>query len=245
VAPVTISALHKIEPCILSPEVRRHLGGCLAAAYGQGDAASSLDHFADLLARLNAALANAQGSDELAFRSGLLEATSYLFRFAMSLTRDRTAAGDLVQDTMLRAWRSRCSFQAGTNLNAWLSTIMRNRFYTVRRKHTQEVADIDGDYAARLTSLPEQGGHLDLQDVQAALGRLSPPLREALMLVTLENVSYENAARIMNCQVGTVKSRVWRARRELASILGYTGGEIGADGAMLSALGRSSRVVEA
>ena len=201
-ASVTTLKPDKIGPAVLSLDVRHHLGQRLAAAYSQADAEPSLDHFSDLLARLDAALAEAKGSDERAFRVGLMEAIPSLFKFAMSLSRNRTTADDLVQETMMRAWRSRQSFEAGTNLCAWLFTIMRNAFYTVSRKHSHEVADSDGDHAARLASLPEQSGYLDLQDVQAAIDRLPPPMREALMLITVENVSYEDAARIMNCRDG-------------------------------------------
>lgn len=234
----------KIGPAVLSPDIQKHLGEQLAAVYSQEDASTPLAHFADLLAQLDAALAEAKGSDESAFRAGLLEAIPSLFGFAMSLIRNPTAADDLVQETMMRAWRSRHRYQAETNLGAWLFTIMRNTFYSVHRKRAREVPDSDGDHAARLTSLPEQSGHLDLQDMQVALSRLPSPMRQALMLITVENVSYEDAARIMNCQIGTVKSRVWRARQQLAALLGYTGAEVGADSAILSALGMSGRSAE-
>ena len=88
--------------------------------------------------------------------------------------------------------------------------------------------------------MPEQGGHLDLQDVRAALDRLAPVMREALVLVAIENMSYEEAAAVMNCRIGTVKSRVWRAREQLARMLGYSGSEIGNDGVMLSVTGATA-----
>ena len=80
--------------------------------------------------------------------------------------------------------------------------------------------------------------------MRTALGRLAPTMREALVLVAIENLTYEEAAAVMNCQIGTVKSRVWRAREQLARMLGYTGAEIGSDGVMLSALGGSGEVSE-
>ena len=225
------------EAPTLTDAIRLHLGEHLRTTYAASLQAPPPPHLGDLLARLEGILADVQTRDDAAFRSGLLEAATSLHSFAISLTRNPSAADDLVQDTLLRAWRSRGSFKVGTNLGAWLFTIMRNAFYSVHRKHAREVADSDGDHAARLTSLPEQGGHLDLQDVQAALGRLSPPMREALILVAVENVSYEEAATILNCRIGTVKSRVWRARDQLAHMLGYTGAEIGADHLTLSAIG--------
>src|ERR1700712_3090206 len=98
-ASVTTIRPGKSGPAVLSLDIQQHLGARLAAIYSHGDASLALDHFADLIARLDAALTKAQGSDELVFRTGLLEATPHLFRFAMSLTRNPTAADDLVQDT--------------------------------------------------------------------------------------------------------------------------------------------------
>jgi RNA polymerase sigma-70 factor (ECF subfamily) len=164
-----------------------------------------------------------------------------LRRFALSLAHDPIMADDLVQETMLRAWKNRARFELGTNFEAWSFTIMRNWFYTDRRKH-REVQDGDGVHAARLTALPDQAGCLDLQDVQAALEQLTPPMREALMLVTVEGLSQEEAAAVMGCQIGTVKSRVFRARDQLVRLLGFTGGEVGNDAVMLSIVARPGDV---
>ncbi|MCJ2097265.1 sigma-70 family RNA polymerase sigma factor [Methylobacterium sp. E-046] len=227
---------------VLSEEIRRGLGSLLAAAYAQEDAElDAAGHFADLLAKLDVALGEARSRDEAEFQRQLLAVAPSLRRFAISLARDATAADDLVQDTLLRAWRSQSRFQPGTNLEAWTFTILRNLFYSGQRK-SREVEDEDGSYTARLAIPPDQAGRLDLQDVRAALDRLAPVMREALLLVTLEDLSYDEAAAVMGCQVGTVKSRVWRARDQLARALGYTGAEIGNDGVMLSALGGSSEV---
>ncbi|MDP4024372.1 sigma-70 family RNA polymerase sigma factor [Methylobacterium sp. NEAU 140] len=226
----------------LPDPVRRHLGALLRGAYervGTGPA-DGADRFGDLLARLDAALAAAEGRDEAAFRAGLLEIAPALHRFAVSLTHDPSSADDLVQDTLLRAWRGRAGFRAGTNLEAWLFTILRNVFYSAHRKQGREVSDSDGTHAERLTSIPEQSGHLDLQDVRAALERLAPTMREALVLVAIENLSYEEAAAVMQCQIGTVKSRVWRAREQLARMLGYDGAEVGSDGVLLSVTGTAT-----
>jgi RNA polymerase sigma-70 factor, ECF subfamily len=226
----------------LPEAVRAHLGTLLGRAYDRIDLNSDRDAnpFADLLARLETALAQAEGERDRTFRAGLLQVVPALHRFAVSLTRDPAAADDLVQDTLLRGWRGRGGFTPGTNLEAWLFTILRNVFYSQHRKQGREVADTDGSYAERLTSIPEQGGHLDLQDVRAALDRLAPVMREALVLVAIENLSYEEAAVVMNCRIGTVKSRVWRAREQLARMLGYGGDEIGSDGVMLSVTGTSA-----
>ncbi|KMO41176.1 RNA polymerase subunit sigma-70, partial [Methylobacterium variabile] len=148
-------------------------------------------------------------------------------------------ADDLVQDTMLKAWQNRDRFESGTNLSAWLFTIMRNAFYSEHRKRSREVEDSEGVYSARLTSAPNQGDRLDVQDLQAALNKLVAEQREALMLVAVGDLSYEDAAALMQCKVGTVKSRVCRARDKLAELLGYSGGELGADRLTRSVMGHS------
>lgn len=223
----------------LSDSVRRHLGALMRRAYEEA-VPSDPDRFSELLARLDKALDRSGGlaaKDEAAFRTGLLASVPALRRFALSLAREPAAADDLVQDALLRAWRGRGGFEPGTNLEAWLFTILRNVFYSRHRRQTREVPDSDGDYAGRLAAAPEQGSHLDLQDVRAALDRLAPVMREALVLVGIENLSYEEAAAVMECQIGTAKSRVWRARAQLARMLGYGGADIGSDGVTLSALG--------
>ena len=178
---------------------------------------------------------------EAAFQASLLALVPNLQRFARSLLRNHVGADDLLQNTLLRAWRSRASFAPGTNLEAWLFTIMRNQFYNEHRKRGREVQDEDGAQAERMVSLPEQGGHLDLSDVQAALDRLAPAMRQALVAVAIENLTYEETAALMRCRIGTVKSRVWRARTQLAEMLGYTGGEVGSDDIMLAAAGPAGR----
>jgi RNA polymerase sigma-70 factor (ECF subfamily) len=229
---------------VLSDEIQRHLGRLLAAAYAQDDGVlSATSRFAELLAKLDVAVGEAAGRSDAEFKRLLVAIVPVLRRFALSLARDTTAADDLVQDTFLRAWRARARFEPGTNFEAWTFTILRNVFYSSHRK-PRELQDEDGSYTARLASLPDQAGRLDLDDVRAALDRLAPTMREALVLVAIENLTYEEAAKVMNCQVGTVKSRVWRAREQLAKMLGYDGAEVGNDAVMLSALGGSGGVSE-
>jgi RNA polymerase sigma-70 factor (ECF subfamily) len=224
--------------------LRQALGNLLAAAYAQDvTELSATSRFAELLAKLDVAFGEARGRDDAAFKKLLVTAVPVLRRFAVSLARDPTVADDLVQDTLLRAWRSRARFEPGTNFEAWTFTILRNVFYTGQRK-PREVQDEDGSYTARLASLPDQAGHLDLHDMRAALDRLAPMMREALVLVAIENLTYEDAAAVMNCQIGTVKSRVWRAREQLARMLGYGGAEVGNDAVMLSALGGTGEASE-
>jgi RNA polymerase sigma-70 factor (ECF subfamily) len=139
--------------------------------------------------------------------------------FAISLTSDPDRADDLVQETLVKAWTHLPSFTAGTNLRAWLFTILRNAFYSEHRKTRREVRDLDGEHAARLAARPTQDGHMELRDFQVALERLPPDQREALILVGASGFSYEEAAEICRCAVGTVKSRVNRARVRLAELL--------------------------
>jgi RNA polymerase sigma-70 factor (ECF subfamily) len=152
-------------------------------------------------------------------RADLVRAIPSLRAFAMSLCGNGERADDLVQETLMKAWANLGSFIEGTNLSAWLFTILRNAFYSEFRKRRREVEDADGQMAGRLASLPAQNGHMDLQDFRAALMTLPPSQREVLILVGGSGLSYEEVARICDCAVGTVKSRVNRARRRLAELL--------------------------
>lgn len=139
--------------------------------------------------------------------------------FAISLSGDAQRADDLVQETLLKAWQSIASFDEGTNLKAWLFAILRNTFYSDYRKRKGEqhvAADlVDG----QLATPPRQQGHLDLQDLLNALATLPPEQREALILVGLEGLTYQEDMQITGCGMGTIKSRVSRARKRLMSIL--------------------------
>ena len=153
------------------------------------------------------------------FRNDLLAAIPGMRAFAISLTNSPDLADDLVQSAITNAWASRARFEPGTNINAWLFTILRNGFYSNYRKRTREVDDPEQKYAARLASAPEQHGRLDLQDMRIALAKLPATQREALLLVTAEGMSYDEAAQVCGVAVGTVKSRVNRARAALAQLL--------------------------
>lgn len=224
----------------LPASIRLHLGASLRDVYVSALWTPS-DRVVALLAQLEAALA--RGADEqlaAEIRRGLQENMTLLHRFALSLTKNPARAEDLVQDTLLRAWKYRHQFVSGTNLSAWLSVIMRNTFYSNQRKRSHEVEDGDGSYAAQLVTLPSQGGGLDLQDMTTAIARLPPEMARTLTLVAIENLSYEEAATAMGCRIGTVKSRLWRARERLAEVLGYTADEIGPDRLTRSAMSRES-----
>jgi RNA polymerase sigma-70 factor (ECF subfamily) len=155
------------------------------------------------------------------FRVELVALVPNLRAFAMSLLGSRDRADDLTQETILKAWSHMDSFQEGTNLQAWLFTIMRNTFISQCRRQAREVPDPDGLRAQAQTCPPEQEGYIDLQDLHYALTQVPPEQREALVLVAGAGFSYEEAAAIVGCPVGTVKSRVNRGRLKLAELLGW------------------------
>jgi RNA polymerase sigma-70 factor (ECF subfamily) len=152
-------------------------------------------------------------------RKAVLGAVPNLRAFAISLCGNVDRADDLVQETLLRALANIQSFQPGTNMSAWLFTILRNHFRSEYRKRRREVEDSDGRYADTLKSQPEQYGQVEFSEFRAALGHLPSDQREALILVGASGFSYEEAANICGCAVGTIKSRVNRARTRLAELL--------------------------
>ncbi len=161
----------------------------------------------------------------------LLSVIPNLRAFAVSLCGNLDRADDLVQETLVKAWSNIDTFVEGTNLRAWLFTILRNIYYSEYRKRRREVADPDGTFAAKLATAPAQSGHMDLLDFRAALQQLPSDQREALILIGASGLSYEEAAGICGCAIGTMKSRVNRARSHLAEMLSITSGtEFGHDG---------------
>jgi RNA polymerase sigma-70 factor (ECF subfamily) len=154
-----------------------------------------------------------------ALRDQILAAIPSLRAFAISLSGNVDRADDLVQETILRALANIESFQPGTNLSAWLFTILRNLFRSEYRTRRREVEDTDGSFAETLKSNPDQFGRVEFQEFRQALAELPAEQREALILVGASGFSYEEAADICECAVGTIKSRVNRARSRLAKLL--------------------------
>jgi len=152
-------------------------------------------------------------------REAMLAAVPNLRAFAISLSRNVDRADDLVQETLLRAIDNIDSFQPGTNMSAWLFTILRNLFRSEYRKRRREVEDPDGNYASTLNSPPQQHGRVEFEEFAVALEALPPDQREAIVLVGASGFSYEEAAAICGCAVGTIKSRVNRARTRLVELL--------------------------
>jgi RNA polymerase sigma-70 factor (ECF subfamily) len=158
-------------------------------------------------------------------REELVDHLPALRAFAVSLTRDGVAADDLVQDAVVKAWKNIGRFQPGTNLRAWLFTILRNTFYSDRRKAKREVSDSDGALAASLSEKPRHDGVLAFGNFLTAFEKLPVEQREALVLVGASGFSYEEAAETCGVAIGTVKSRVNRARARLVELLGLAPGE--------------------
>jgi len=158
-------------------------------------------------------------------RDDILASVPSLRAFAISLSGNGDRADDLVQETLLRALANIDSFQPGTNMSAWLFTILRNHFRSEYRKRRREVEDGEGHYADTLKSQPDQIGQVEFREFREALAQLPSDQREALVLVGASGFSYEEAAHICDCAVGTIKSRVNRARTRLAELMGIESAE--------------------
>lgn len=163
--------------------------------------------------------------DTYSFKNDLIAQLPAMRAFAVSLCGKPDIADDLVQDALMNAWSKQASFQPGTNIKAWLFTILRNLFYSRMRKRGREIQDSDGFFTERLSVPPAQIGNLDMQDFKTALAKLPEDQREAIILIGATGLSYEEAAVVCACAVGTIKSRVNRARRRLQELLSVSGAE--------------------
>jgi len=158
-------------------------------------------------------------AEDEAFKRELVQLIPHLRAFARTLCGDATAADDLAQDAMMKAWDARNSFQMGTNMKAWTFMILRNQFYSEKRRSWRQT-QLDQEAAERtLVAVDDPEAPVALDELRLSLGMLPPEQREALILVGAGGFAYEEAAEICNCAVGTVKSRVSRARRALHAIL--------------------------
>lgn len=152
-------------------------------------------------------------------RNAIAGHISALRAFALSLSRDATLADDLVQETLLKSWSRFAQFTPGTDLRAWLFTILRNTFYAMERKTRREVADPDGTLAGRSAEPPHHDERLAFGEFLRAFDRLTPEHREVLILVGVNGYSYAKAAEVIGVAPGTAKSRASRARARLADLL--------------------------
>lgn len=153
------------------------------------------------------------------FKRALTEVAPHLRAFARALCGCRERADDLAQETMLRAWAARDRYSAGTNFKAWTFTILRNHFYSEARR-SRFHGEYDELAAERILRAPaSQESTIELSDVLRALTVIPENYREALILVAAGNLSYEEIASICGIALGTVKSRICRARAMLAQVI--------------------------
>ncbi len=182
---------------------------------------------------------------EADFKAQLVALIPHLRAFARTLAGDPTAADDLAQDAMMKAWDARNSYQMGTNMKAWTFMILRNQFYSEKRRSWRQT-QLDQEAAERtLMAVDDPESPVALDELRLGLGMLPAEQREALVLVGAGGFAYEEAADICGCAVGTVKSRVSRARRALQGILevgAYTRDGRSAGDAMRSILADAERL---
>ena len=158
-------------------------------------------------------------SDDEAFKTQLVSLIPHLRAFARTLAGDPTAADDLAQDAMMKAWDARASYQMGTNMKAWTFMILRNQFYSDKRRSWRS-SQLDPEVAERtLEAASNPIASLELDEVRRALACLPDDQREALILIGAGGLSYEEVSEICGCAIGTIKSRVSRARDRLAAII--------------------------
>jgi RNA polymerase sigma-70 factor (ECF subfamily) len=153
------------------------------------------------------------------FRSALVDSIPHLRAFARSLTRNRDRADDLVHDAAVRALAAADQFTPGTNFKAWIFTILRNLYYNEGRKDHSRNVPFDETTVTEHAIPATQEAALEFCDFRRAFWQLGEDHREVLMLVGASGLSYEEAAKICDCAVGTIKSRVSRARQELTRLL--------------------------
>ena len=163
--------------------------------------------------------ADGEAARDAAFRRDLVALVPKLRAFARTMTGNATAADDLSQDALSKAWDARASFALGTNMKAWVFMILRNQFYSDKRRSWRQ-AQLDQEAAERtLVATDDPAAPLALNELRQALAMLPLEQREALILVGAGGFAYEEAAGVCGCAVGTVKSRVSRARQALMGIL--------------------------
>ncbi len=184
-------------------------------------------------------------ADDEGFKRELVTLIPHLRAFARTLTGDATAADDLAQDAMMKAWDARASYQMGTNMKAWTFMILRNQFYSEKRRSWRQ-SQLDQEAAERtLVAVDDPEAPIALDELRQALNTLPAEQREALILVGAGGFAYEEAAEICQCAVGTVKSRVSRARKALHATLergGYGRDGRAAGDAMRSILADADRL---
>ena len=213
----------RIERKVLAHDLSRYLAASLRDYFSDKQDAPLPSTLADLVARFEAVQGRQGRTVANEFRDDLIRALPALRTFALSLTGDITRADDLVQETFARAWMKWHHYTPGTNFTAWLFTILRNHLYSEMRKRKREVEDAEGVQAGKLMAPADQEDASTLKVVWERIASLPEPQRQALLMVGAEGRTYEEAAALLGCQVGTVKSRVSRARAVLIEQFGIRG----------------------
>lgn len=153
------------------------------------------------------------------FQTMLLEHLPRLQAYAIMLTRDRALAEDLLQETALRALRAQTQFTMGTNFTAWIYKILRNEYISSLRRKKRQPVPLEDMPAEFLSRRGEQENDVLSREIIQAMDKLQHGQREVLILICASGLSYEEAAVALGCSVGTIKSRLWRARARMASLI--------------------------
>ena len=153
------------------------------------------------------------------FQEMLLTHLPRLQAYAVMLTRDRAAAEDLLQETALKAWRAQSQFAVDTNFTAWIYKILRNEYISSLRRNKRKPSRLDDVPEEFLSRMGAQENDILSREVVHAMGKLQPEQREVLVLICASGLSYEEAAESLGCSIGTIKSRLWRARARMASLV--------------------------
>lgn len=187
-------------------------------------------------------------ASEAGFRQQLVAVIPHLRAFARSLCKDPTQADDLAQEALAKAWKARASFEPGTSLKAWTFMILRNQFYSEKRRSWRSTP-LDAEVAENtLVASDNPTAPMELLELRAALNKLPDDQREALILVGAGGMAYEEAAHVCQVAVGTIKSRVSRARKALEILMSETSSrkpaehEIGADKAFDDILDQAAKL---
>jgi RNA polymerase sigma-70 factor (ECF subfamily) len=210
---------HSVLP-ILNQDILGHLGETLRREYADPLKQKVPTKLLRLLKRTSEVIRAHQEPLDKAFVDEMMAVLPQLRIYAISLEKDHVRADDLVQETIVKALANYDRFEMGTCLRSWLFTILKNQFFTLIRRRGREVEDVDGFFAQKLTVAPDQHDKLCHSELAAAMEGLRDQEREVLLMVALDGLSYEEAAARMGCAIGTIKSRVNRARKHLAENMG-------------------------
>lgn len=174
------------------------------------------------------------------FHENLVSMLPQLRAYAMTLTRNRAAADDLLQETSLKAWRAQAQFSPGTNFKAWMYCILRNEYISSLRRNKRPTVSVDQVPEEFFSREGDQDSKVMVGEVIKAMDLLNKEQREVLVLTCMNGLSYEEVAQVVGCTIGTVKSRLWRAREHMQKLV-MGSEEIDAEAAPLDEVHRTPR----